>query len=160
MGIAPDGARLWDFPFHLSGSACGRIASGRYTDKERANLFLEGFLEAHNQRFSRASEKPQRAWRSVFRGMDIDRVCSFRYEATVRNDNTVRLGGITIDIAPGPHRVSYAKARVGVRQLLDGSWRIYYQGNKIAHHQATRLREPIRVMKRSKPRVKAPTPYS
>jgi hypothetical protein len=63
--------------------------------------------------------------------MDIDRVCSFRYEATVGNDNTVRLGGIIIDIPPGPHRASYAKARVEVRQLLDGSWRLYYQGDSI-----------------------------
>ena len=71
-------------------------------DRERANLFLEGFLEAHNRQFSRTSEKPHKAWRPVPRGMDIDRVCSFRYEATVGNDNTVRLGGITIDIPPGP----------------------------------------------------------
>jgi hypothetical protein len=63
-----------------------------YILRERANLFLEGFLEAHNRQFSRASEKPQKAWRPV-RGVDIDRVCSFRYEATVGNDNTVRLGG-------------------------------------------------------------------
>jgi hypothetical protein len=88
------------------------------TDRERANLFLESFLEAHNRQFSQASEKPQKAWRPVPRGLNIDRICSFRYEATVGNDNTVRLGGITIDIPPGPHRASYAKARVEVRQFL------------------------------------------
>jgi len=92
--------------------------------------------------------------------MDIDRVCSFRYEATVGNDNTVRLGGITIDIPAGRRRASYAKARVEVRQLLDGSWRVYYQGKKIAQHQTTQLREPIRVLKRSKNKPKAASPYS
>ncbi|NIO17553.1 MAG: hypothetical protein GTN70_11335 [Deltaproteobacteria bacterium] len=130
------------------------------TDIPDANLFLEGFLEAYNKQFSRVSEKPHKAWRSVARGVNIDRICSFRYEATVGNDNTVRLGGIVIDIPPGPHRASYAKARVEVRQLLDGSWRIYYQGNKIALHQATDLREPIRALKRSKTRKKAASPYS
>ena len=130
------------------------------TDIEEANLFLEGFLEAHNRQFGRASEKPQKAWRPVPRGMDIDRVCSFRYEATVGNDNTVRLGGITIDIPPGPWRASYAKARVEVRQLLDGSWRIYYKGQKIAQHESTQLREPIRALRRSKRRAKAASPHS
>jgi transposase len=130
------------------------------TDRERANLFLEGFLEAHNRQFSRASEKPQKAWRLLPRGVDIDRVCSFRYEATVGNDNTVRLGGITIDIPAGPWRASYAKARVQVRQLLDGSWRIYYRGQQIAQHEATQLREPLRAMRRSKSRAKAASPYS
>jgi hypothetical protein len=130
------------------------------TDREGANLFVQGFLEAHNRQFSRTSEKPQKAWRPVPRGMDIDRVCSFRYEATVGNDNTVRLGGMSIDIPPGPWRASYAKARVGVRQLLDGSWRIYYQGKQIAYHQATQLRQPIRALRRSKNKVKAASPYS
>jgi transposase len=130
------------------------------TDIQEANLFLEGFLEAHNRQFSRAPEKPHKAWRPLPRGMDIDRVCSFRYEATVGNDNTVRLGGITIDIPPGPHRASYAKARVEVRQLLDGSWRLYYQGKKIAQHQTTKLQEPIRTLRRSKTKAKAASPYS
>jgi len=130
------------------------------TDTEEANLFLQSFLEAHNQQFSRASEKPQKAWRTLARGLDIDRVCSFRYEATVGNDNTVRLGGITIDIPPGPWRASYAKALVEVRQVLDGSWRIYYRGQQIAQHESTQLREPLRAMRRSKSRAKAASAYS
>ena len=130
------------------------------TDRQRANLFLEGFLEAHNRQFSRTADKPHKAWRPLARGVDIDRVCSFRYEATVGNDNTIRLGGITIDIPAGPWRASYAKARVEVRQVLDGSWRIYYRDKQIAQHEATQLREPLRAMRRSKSRAKAASPYS
>ena len=48
------------------------------------------------------------------------------------NDNTVRLGGVVIDIPPGPRQRSYAHARVEVRQLLDGSWRVYYRDALIA----------------------------
>jgi hypothetical protein len=92
--------------------------------------------------------------------VDIDRVCSFRYEATVGNDNTVRLGGITIDIPAGPWRASYAKARAEVRQFLDGSWRVYYQDQQIAQHRATQLREPLRALRRSKTKAKAASPYS
>ena len=54
------------------------------------------------------------------------------YQATVLNDNTVRLGGVVIDIPPGPRQRGYAHARVEVRQLLDGSWRVYYDDRLIA----------------------------
>lgn len=58
-------------------------------------------------------------------GLDLDRLISFRYHATVSNDNAVRLGGMTLDIPAGLYNLSRAKAKVEVRQLLDGSWRIY-----------------------------------
>jgi transposase len=130
------------------------------TNREQANRFLEDFLEAHNRQFSRASENPQKTWRPLRRGLNIDRICSFRYEATVGNDNTVRLGGITIDIPPGSHRASYAKARVQVRQFLDGTWQVYYRDKHIAQHEATQLHEPIRALKRSKNKAKAASPHS
>jgi hypothetical protein len=65
-------------------------------------------------------------------GLDLERVCSFGYQATVLNDNTVRLSGLVIDIEPGPQQRSYPRARVEVRQLLDGSWRVYYHKQLIA----------------------------
>jgi hypothetical protein len=68
----------------------------------------------------------------VGESLDLNRVCSFGYQATVLNDNTVRLHGVVIDIAPGPQQRSYARARVEVRQLLDGSWRVYYRDQWIA----------------------------
>jgi hypothetical protein len=61
-----------------------------------------------------------------------ERICSFDYEATVQNDNTVRLDGVVIDIPPGPRGRSYAKAKVEVRQLLDGTWRVYLRDHLIA----------------------------
>ncbi|HZX09547.1 MAG TPA: ISNCY family transposase [Acidobacteriota bacterium] len=45
-------------------------------------------------------------------------------KATVANDNTIRLGGLTIDIPPGPNQRSYAKRRVLARQHLDGAWTV------------------------------------
>ncbi|HEX7409093.1 MAG TPA: hypothetical protein VF515_15795 [Candidatus Binatia bacterium] len=58
------------------------------------------------------------------RDLDLERLCSLGYDATVLNDNTVRLGGTFIDVPPGPRKRSDAGARVEVRQLLDGSWRV------------------------------------
>jgi transposase len=97
-----------------------------------ANAVLEAFRTDHNQRFAVPPADATPAWRSVRRGTDLSRLCSFHYEATVLNDNTVRIGGLVIDIPPGPRKRSYAQTRVEVRQLLDGSWRIYCADTVIA----------------------------
>jgi len=89
----------------------------------------------------------------------MDRLASFKYEAVVGNDNTVRLGEVRIDIAPGPGRRSYAKETVEVRQLLDGSWRVYHQDQLIAKHPSTTLGEPVRAIARKKDHVKATRDY-
>ena len=92
----------------------------------QANAVLQSFTADHNSRFALSPTDPVSAWRRVRREMDLERVCSFYYEATVLKDNTVRLGGnIVIDIPPGPRKRSYAGVRVEVRQCLDTSWRVY-----------------------------------
>jgi hypothetical protein len=89
-------------------------------------------------------------FRPVRRSLDLDRVCAFRYQATVANDNAVRLaGGTVIDIPPGPGRRSYAKAKVEVRQLLDGSWRVYKGDTLIATAASTTVGE-LRAQKQRK----------
>jgi transposase len=115
-------------------------------DMGAGNRFLSnGFLGRFNRRFAVPAQRAERAYATVPKGLDLKRVISFGYRATVHNDNTVRLGGLTIDIPPGPDRRSYAKAKVEVRQLLDGSWRVYYQDRLIARHGKTPLREARKV---------------
>jgi transposase len=121
-----------------------------------ANTFLkELFIKDYNQRFAIKSETAQRAWRRVAKDVDIERTISFRYQAVVGNDNTVRLGGMLIDIPEGPGQRGYAKARVEARQLLDGSWRVYYKDRLIAQTDPTPLKEPIRAKPRRKSNVRA-----
>jgi transposase len=98
----------------------------------QANAVLERFRPDYNRRFAVTAAQTVPAWRKIRAGTDLARVCSFCYAATVLNDNTVRLGGVVIDIPPGPRQRSYAHARVEVRQLLDGSWRVYYRDALIA----------------------------
>jgi transposase len=97
-----------------------------------ANAFLPGFTTRFNARFGRPAADRVPAWRPVPRGLDLERVCSFYTEATVLNDNTVRTQGTVLQIPPGPGGRGYAKARVEVRHLLDGSWRIYHQERLLA----------------------------
>ena len=117
---------------------------------EEANEFLEStFIKAFNRRFAVSCRQSEKAWRKVPQSLDVNRVISFRYPSKVGLDNTVRLGGLVMDIAPGPQGRSYAKAKVEVRQLLDGSWKIYYQDHLIAKHPSTAVKEPVRALKRT-----------
>jgi transposase len=121
-----------------------------------ANTFLkELFIKDYNRRFPVKPETAQQAWRKVHRNVDIERTISFHYQAVVGNDNAVRLGGMVIDIPEGPGQRGYAKARVEVRQLLDGSWRVYYKDTLIAQTDSTPLKEPIRAKPRRKSNVRA-----
>ena len=93
-------------------------------------------------------ERPP-AWRPLRAGQDLDHLCSFRYEATVLKDNSVRLSGLILDVPPGPRGRSYADHRVEVRQLLDGTWRVYLAQRLIATAAATAHRE-LRARRRRK----------
>ena len=114
---------------------------------ERANRYLqERGIRRYNRRFCRTPRSSEAAYRS-HSGLDLAKILSFRYEAVVLNDNTVRLGGLTVDIPPGPRGRSYAKARGDVRQHLDGSWTVYYHDQTIAQAAASPVVEPLRYRK-------------
>ena len=150
--------------YALSPQAKGRVERGWGTLQDRlvselrlanaataveANAVLARYRLEHNRRFAVPPQDRSPAWRPRPRGLDLARVCSFRYEATVLKDNTVRLSGLVLDIPPGPGRRSYADRRVEVRQLLDGSWRVYAGERLIATAPATALTE-LRARRRRK----------
>ena len=120
-----------------------------------ANIFLkEAFIQDFNRRFAVEPQQVDKAWRKAPQGLDLQRTISFRYQATVANDNCIRLGGVVIDIAEGPRQRGYAKARVQVHQLLNGSWRVYYKNKLIAETEPTPLKEPIRAKPRKRSNAK------
>jgi transposase len=138
--------------FALSPQAKGRVERlwGTLQDRLVSELRLAGattvadatavlrvFRPAYNRRFAIPPADATPAWRPVRRGTDLARICSFEYPATVLPDNTVRLGGMVIDIPPGPRKRSYAGARVEVHQFLDGGWRVYLGADVIATQGAT-----------------------
>src|SRR4029453_12676564 len=62
--------------------------------------------------------------------------------------SAVRLGGIILDIPAGPRRRGYAKARVEVRQLLDGRWRVYYKNQLLVETTPPVMQAPLRTLRR------------
>ena len=120
-------------------------------DIERANIYIKGhFLEYFNSRFVVSADNTMSVWRKPTRGLDLSRTISLSYQAIVGNDNAIRLGGMVIDVPPGPGGRGYAGIRTEVRQLLDGSWRVYYQDKLIATGECTTPCEPIRTLSRRK----------
>jgi hypothetical protein len=119
------------------------------TSIDEANGYIQStFIGEFNEKFAQAASDAQSAWRKLSRSLDVDRIVSLRYERTVANDNALRLGGILIDIPPGPSKRSYAGVRAEVRQMLDGSWRVYYEDKLIAKAGPSAIAEPIRARKR------------
>jgi transposase len=120
-------------------------------DMEKANAYLEEqFIHAFNGKFAVEPQDVVSLWRKTAQNLDLARVLSFRYEATVGNDNAIRFSGMTIDIPPGKGGRSYAGQRVELRQLLDGSWRVYCNDLVIAVAESTAIAEPIRAKRRRK----------
>ena len=121
------------------------------TEIEAANTYVgNGFLDRFNQHFAMPPAGAQSLWRKPPAPRDLERILALSYKATVGNDNAVRLAGVIIDIPPGPRGMSYARARVQVLQLLDGSWRVYYQGRQIGQAPATEIADLIRTRRRRK----------
>lgn len=102
------------------------------TTIEEANRVLPELLAHHNTRFRRAAAVTGSAYRRPTHGLPARDVFCFKYWRTVSNDNVVTVDGRAIAIPPGPLRRSYAKARVEIREHLDGSASVHYQGNCIA----------------------------
>ena len=104
------------------------------TTPERANAFLPEFLADLNPRFTRPPSDPAPAWRAAPRELPL--VLSCRYSRQVARDNTVRLGPRWIQLPPGPHRRSYARCRVELRELLDGRLVVLHEGAILATQPA------------------------
>jgi transposase InsO family protein len=114
---------------------------------EAANAYLPTFLAAHNAQFAVVPQQAAAVWRAP-RGVDLERILAFRYQATVGRDNAVRLGGHLFDLPAGPRGLGYAGQRVEVRQLVDGRWRVYHQEHLLVEAPATAVVEPIRRYRR------------
>ena len=116
-----------------------------------ANDFLQAhFISDYTRHFARPALDSSRAWRKAPPAAQLQRIISLRYPAVVGNDNCLRLHAQIIDIPPGPLGRSYAKARVEVRQLLDGSYQVFHQHRLIAATNPQPIREPIHTKARRK----------
>lgn len=99
---------------------------------EEANQMLCDFLPRYNHRFAVPAAQPGSAYRQPEKGFIPDEVFCFKYYRMVGTDNVVRFAEHRLQIMPTNGRLSYARARVEVHELMDGSLAVYYQGHCLA----------------------------
>lgn len=123
--------RLWRT---LQDRLAAELALAGIVTFEAAEAFLPRFIRRFNRRFGRRPKQANPAWLRVPR--HVDRILACRYSRVVACDNTVRLLGRVLQVPPGPHRRSYQRCRVEVRELLDGRCLVLYQSQILLEEPA------------------------
>jgi transposase len=99
-----------------------------------ALAYLPQFIAAHNRRRAVAPAETVTAFRPAPRGLDDILACV--YPRVVARDNTVRIPGRWAQLPPGAYRRSWHKARVEVRELLDGRLHVFHPRHGLIAEQA------------------------
>lgn len=123
--------RLWGV---LQDRLCSELRLAGACDLDSANRVLRRFIADYNRRFARSPREAAQAWRSA--PEDLARVCAFRHERIVSNDNVVQWEGRRLQIPPQNRRFSFAGAKVQLYQALDGRVSLYYGDTRLEHYIA------------------------
>ena len=132
---------------------------------EDANRVLWEYLPRFNERFAVPAEQEGTAYRPLPARRQPEELFSFKYERSVRKDNTVKMGDLCLQLHPSPERASYARCTVEIQERMDGSVAVYYQGEQVrsepAQPEAPVLRvRGSRVQRRLPPPEREPGPMS
>ena len=120
--------RLWGV---LQDRLCSELRLAGACDLDSANRVLRRFLADYNRRFARTPREAAKAWRPA--PADLTRVCAFRHDRVVSNDNVVQWEGRRLQIPPQHRRFSFAGATVQLYQALDGRVSLFYGDTRLVH---------------------------
>ncbi|HKQ88872.1 MAG TPA: ISNCY family transposase [Candidatus Acidoferrales bacterium] len=124
--------RLWGV---LQDRLCSELRLAGACDWDSANRVLHRFIADYNRRFARAPRETAKAWRRAPK--DLTRVCAFRHDRVVSNDNVVQWEGRRLQIPPQQRRFSFAGATVQLYQALDGRVSLFYGDTRLEHTNAS-----------------------
>ena len=105
-----------------------------HTTLEATLAYLPRFITVHNRRRAVPPADTVSAFRHAPR--DLDGILACVYPRVVARDNTVRIPGRWVQVPPGAYRRSWHKARVEVRELLDGRLRVLHPRHGLLAEQA------------------------
>ena len=120
--------RLWGV---LQDRLCSELRLASASDLHSANQVLRRFVADYNRRFAHSPREAAPAWRPA--PENLQRICAFRYERIVSNDNVVQWDGRRFQIPPQNRRFSFAGAKVQLYQALDGKISLYYGDTRLDH---------------------------
>ncbi|MGH7212900.1 MAG: ISNCY family transposase, partial [Acetobacteraceae bacterium] len=93
-----------------------------------ANIWLPGFVEAHNKRFARAPATTKNLHRPLTEGDDLDEILAWREERTVTNNLTLHYDRMMILLTPGPVTLGLRRKKVAVVNYPDGRFAVQLEG--------------------------------
>jgi len=125
----------------LQDRLCSELRLHNISSLEEANRYLiQEFIPKHNRRFSRWAKEPGSAYRSLPQGLKLKEIFCLKEERTGAADNTISYKGKFFQILPDEYRVNFFKAKVEVREYLDGSINIFCQSRKLKHKPISKER--------------------
>jgi len=118
---------------------------------KEGNRFLEqDFIKDFNGKYALSCDQVENCWKDSISALDIERLCSFLYDGEISNGKRVNVGNMFIPLSKKFNNHFFASKDLEVRQLLDGSWRVYFKDSVIGQHPSTPLLEPVRTKIRPK----------
>ncbi len=102
---------------------------------EQANLFLETFIPAYNQRFAKPPRDPQSAWRPLHPELDLDRLFSTATERKVKADHTISFRGLTLQILRKKQQPCLVACKVMVHVTPESELHLYHHETKLAYRR-------------------------
>ena len=109
---------------------------------EQANLFLETFIPAYNQRFAKPPRDPQSAWRPLHPEWDLDRLFSTATERKVKADHTISFRGLTLQILREQEQPCLVACKVMVHVTPESELHLYHQHTKLAYRRLDHAATP------------------
>jgi transposase len=100
---------------------------------EKANLFLESFIPAYNQRFSKTPRDPQCAWRALPPRLDVDRLFSTAVERKVKADHTISYRGLVLQILRAKEQPCLVACKVMVHCTPETTLHLYHKETKLEY---------------------------
>jgi len=109
------------------------------TTLEGANNYLwEEFIPKWNRRFGRSPRQEGSCYRPLPAGISLDDILCLKHQRKVYKDNTISYNAQKYQILPDRYRANYSRARVEVREHLDGKMSVLYKGRRLRHRKITR----------------------
>ena len=132
---------------------CSLLRLAGATTLEQANAVLEAeHLPDFHRRFVVPAADPASAWRPAPPRKMLDEIFCIKEFRTVARNNTVRVYGRTIDIAPGPLKRSYAGCRVDIHRRYDGTVGVFLDDVRIGGDKPLPRSPLARLARRRLPR--------
>lgn len=137
----------------IQGRLPQELKAAGITNYADANVYLERrFIPDFNRRFTVEPADPASAFVPL-RGVDLDLLLSVQHERIVRNDSTVTLGGLILQLPRTKGRAHYVRCPVTVHEFPDHTLGVSYQGQLLARYDRdatlTHVPAPPRKRRRS-----------